>query len=153
VIQHIDSEWSENNYEIGKCTSFFFKWLFWIILGNKYRHVLKNICETCYCGHFFINIHYIWSFLLFQRWSKAGLPFLNFQMGCARVGMRYSWNTIVFIIGYILGVHSFPSAMEGFVGKAIDTKHLLQKTAVYSTFSSINQLYCSFRFRKKPFHS
>ena len=91
---------------------FFFKWLFWIILGNKYGHVLKNICETCYCGHFFINLHYIWSFLLFRRWSKAGLPFLNFQMGFSKFRMGYGWDTISFAMRYVVEVRNFSSKKD-----------------------------------------
>jgi hypothetical protein len=55
----------------------------------------------------------------------SGLPNLNFQMGFTRVRVGYNWGTILFIMGYIIGIHSLPSKIEGFAGKVDETKLLL----------------------------
>jgi hypothetical protein len=46
-------------------------------------------------------------------------------MGYTRAQMGYNWGTILFIMGYMIGVHSLPSEIEGFVGKVDETKVLL----------------------------
>jgi hypothetical protein len=56
-----------------------------------------------------------------SHYNTSGLPNLNFQMGYTRVRMGYNWGAILFIMGYIIGVHSLLSKIEGLVGKVEET--------------------------------
>ncbi len=56
----------------------------------------------------------------FEKKTKGvWLPNLNFQMGLKRVQMEYDSSTILFMMGYIIGVCILPSKIERFVGKLI----------------------------------
>jgi len=48
--------------------------------------------------------------------------------------MVYNWGIILFIMGYIIGLHSLPSEIEGFVGKVDKTSSFIKKNNILFDF-------------------
>jgi hypothetical protein len=82
---------------------------------------------------------------------EARLPNLNSQIGFTKLRMGYNWDTTLFVMVDIVGVHNFPYEIEKLVGKSSETKLLYKKQPYISLLSIRNQFYNTF-FQKKRFY-
>jgi hypothetical protein len=67
--------------------------------------------------------------------------------------MGYIWGTILFVMGYIVGVHNFPSEKGGFVGKTIETNFFYAEQHSIGLSLLLEIIFNVHFFTKERFHS